>query len=52
MQKSKTVVLGGLANSCDRTEAKGKGERERYTPLNAEFQRTARRGEKAFLNEQ
>ena len=30
----------------------GKGEKERYTHLNAEFPRTARRGEKAFLNEQ
>ena len=32
-------------------EAKGKGEKERYTQLNAEFQRTARR-DKAFLSEQ
>ena len=31
---------------------KGKGERERYTQLNAEFQRTARRDKKVFLNEQ
>ena len=31
---------------------KGKGEEERYTQLNAEFQRTARREEKVFLNEQ
>ena len=35
-----------------RREAKGKGERERYTHLNAEFQRIARRNKKAFLNEQ
>ena len=35
-----------------RREAKGKGEKERYTYLNAEFQRTARRDKKAFLNEQ
>ena len=33
-------------------EPKGKGEREIYTQLNAEFQRTARRDKKAFLNEQ
>ena len=33
-------------------EVKGKGERERYTHLNAEFHRTARRENKAFLNEQ
>ena len=32
-----------------RREAKGKGERERYTHLNAEFQRIARRDKKAFL---
>ena len=31
---------------------KGKGERERYTQLNAEFQRTARRDKKACLSEQ
>ena len=31
---------------------KGKGERERYTQLNAQFQRTARRDKKAFLSEQ
>ena len=35
-----------------RREAKGKGEKEKYTHLNAEFQRTARRDKKAFLNEQ
>ena len=35
-----------------RREAKGKGEKERYTHLNAEFQRTARRDKKAFLSEQ
>ena len=33
-------------------EAKGKGEKERYTHLNAEFQRTAKTDKKAFLNEQ
>ena len=35
-----------------RREAKGKGQRERYTQLNAEFHRIARRDEKAFLSEQ
>ena len=35
-----------------RREAKGKGEKERYTHLNAEFQRIARRDEKAFLSYQ
>ena len=33
-------------------EAKGKGEKERYTHLNAEFQRNARRDKKAFLSDQ
>ena len=35
-----------------RREAKNKGEKERYTHLNAEFQRTARRDKKAFLSDQ
>ena len=35
-----------------RRETKGKGERERYAQLNAEFQRIARRGKKAFLSDQ
>ena len=35
-----------------RREAKGKGEKERYIHLNAEFQRIARRDKKAFLTEQ
>ena len=35
-----------------RKEAKGKGEKERYTHLNAEFQRRARRDKKAFLSDQ
>ena len=35
-----------------RREAKSKGEKERYTHLNAEFQRIARRGKKAFLSNQ
>ena len=35
-----------------RREVKGKGENERYTHLNAEFQRIARRDKKAFLSEQ
>ena len=35
-----------------RREAKGKGKKERYTHLNAEFQRIARRDKKAFLSDQ
>ena len=52
MQKSKMVAWGGLTISCKRTEMKGKGEKKRYTHLNAEFQRIARRGKKAFLSDQ
>ena len=36
----------------ERRDMKGKGEMERYTQLNAEFQRIARRDKKAFFNEQ
>ena len=35
-----------------RRQVKGKGEKERYTHLNAEFQRIARRDKKAFLSDQ
>ena len=35
-----------------RREVKGKGEKKRYTHLNAEFQRVARRDKKAFLTSQ
>jgi len=52
MQKSKMAVWGGLTNSCERREAKSKGEKERYKHLNAEFQRIARRDKKAFLSDQ
>ena len=48
MQKSKMAVGGGLTNSC---EKKG-SEKERYTHLNAEFQRIARGDKKAFLSGQ
>ena len=36
----------------ERREARGKGEKERYIHLNADFQRIARRDKKAFLSEQ
>ena len=53
MQKGKMVVWRGLTNSCEKKkEAKGEGEKEKYTHLNAEFQRRARREKKSFLNEQ
>ena len=41
-----------LEIAVKRREAKGKGEKERYTHLNAEFQRTARRDKKVFLSDQ
>ena len=41
-----------LQTAVKRREAKGKGEKERYTHLNAEFQRIARRDKKAFLSGQ
>ena len=46
------AVGGGLTNSCEKIEAKSKGEKERYTYLNAEVQRIARRDKKAFLRDQ
>ena len=46
------VVWGGLTNSREKKGSKGKGEKERYTHLNAEFQRIARRDKKAFLSDQ
>ena len=41
-----------LQIAVNRREAKSKGEKERYTHLNAEFQRIARRDKKAFLSDQ
>ena len=52
MEEGKLVVWGGLQITEERREAKGKGEKERYTHLNAEFQRRARRDKKAFLSDQ
>ena len=52
MQKGKMAVLRGLQIAEKRREAKGKGEKERYTHLNADFQRIARRDKRAFLSEQ
>ena len=52
MQKGKMVVWGGLTNSREKKRSKGKGEKERYTHLNAEFQRIARRDTKGFLSKQ
>ena len=46
------VAEEALQIAVKRREAKGKGEKERYTHLNAEFQRIARRDKKAFLSNQ
>ena len=46
------AVWGGLTNSYKRREVKSKVEKERYKHLNAEFQRIARRDEKAFFSDQ
>ena len=52
-KKAKLLLSGeALQRAEKRREAKGKGEKERYKHLNAEFQRIARRGKKAFLSEQ
>ena len=52
MQKSKMAVSGGLTNTVKRRELKSKGEKGRYSHLNAEFQRIARRDKKVFLSDQ
>ena len=51
-KKAKWLSEEALQIAEKRREAKGKGERERYTHLNAEFQRIARRDKKAFLSDQ
>ena len=51
-KKAKWLSGEGLQIAVKRREAKNKGERERYKPLNAEFQRIARRDRKPFLSDQ
>ena len=51
-KKAKWLFEEALHIAVKRTEAKSKGEMERYTHLNAEFQRIARRDKKAFLSDQ
>ena len=51
-EKCKKVVWGDLQITVKRREVKSKREKERYTHLNAEFQRIARRSKKAFLSDQ
>ena len=52
MRKRKWLSEEALQIAVKRREVKSKGEKERYTHLNAEFQRTARRDKKAFLSDQ
>ena len=51
-KKAKWLSEEALQIAEKTREVKGKGEKERYTHLNAEFQRTARRDKKAFLRDQ
>ena len=51
-KKTKWLSEEALQIAEKRREAKGKGKKERYTNLNAEFQRIARRHKKAFLSDQ
>ena len=51
-KKAKWLSEEALKIAVKRREAKSKGEKERYTHLNAEFQRIARRDKKAFLSDQ
>ena len=51
-KKAKRLSEEALQIAVKRREVKGKGENERYTHLNAEFQRIARRDKKAFISDQ
>ena len=51
-KKAKWLSEEALQIAVKRPEAKSKGKKERYTHLNAEFQRIARRDKKAFLGDQ
>ena len=51
-KRARWLCEEGLQTVVKRREAKSKGEKERYTYLNAEFQRIARRDKKDFLNGQ
>ena len=51
-KKAKQLSDEALQTAEKRRKAKGKKEKERYTHLNAEFQRTAKREKKAFLSDQ
>jgi len=49
-KKAKWLSEGALQTAMKKREPKGKGEKERYTHLNAEFQKIARRDKKTFLS--
>ena len=51
-KKAKQLSEEALQTAMKRRDSKGKGEKERYTHLNAEFQRIARRDKKTFLSDQ
>ena len=51
-KKAKWLSEEALQIAVKRRQATGKEKKERYTHLNAEFQRTARRDKKAFLSDQ
>ena len=46
------AVWGGLTNSCEKKRSEKQGEKERYSHLNAEFQKRARKDKKIFLRDQ
>ena len=46
------AIWGGLTNSCEKKRSEKQGEKERYSHLNAEFQKRARKDKKIFLRDQ
>ena len=52
MQKGEMIVLWGLTKSWEKKRSKRQRKKERYTHVNAEFQRIVRRDKKAFLSDQ
>ena len=52
MQKSRVAAWGGLTNSWENKRGEKQRRKETYNHLNAEFQRIARRDQKAFLRDQ
>ena len=52
MQRSKMALWGGLINSCEKKRSEKQTTKGKIYPLNAEFQRRARRSKRAFLSDQ